>query len=152
MFMEYLVIQASSNAPHNPEAPSFVLLPLKNKMLSVFDDLQEMAEEANESDSSILGIRRWLPVVSYWIGYEEQVAEAVQEAKEASTWNWPTLELTGEEIEDMDVKSIDSKTIQMQPSQDFRTKALLKGRQGSIRIRSYPFTESDLKGESKSHI
>jgi len=150
--MEYLVIQASSNAPHNPEAPSFVLLPLKNKMLSVFDDLQEMAEEANEADSSILGIRRWLPVVSYWIGYEEQVAETVREAKEASTWNWPTLELTGEEIEDMDVKSIDSKTIQMRPSLNFPTEALLEGRQDGIRVTSYPFAESDLKGGSKSHV
>jgi len=150
--MEYLVIQASSSASHNPEAPSFVLLPLKNRMLSVFDRLQEMAEEANEADSSILGIRRWLPVVPHWIGYEEQLAEVVEEAKETGNWSWPALELTREEIEDMDVKSIDAETIQMQPSQDFRTEALLEGRQGSIRIRSHPFTENDLKGTSKAHV
>jgi hypothetical protein len=151
--MEYLVIQASSGASHNPEAPSFVLLPIKNKMLSVFDDLQEMAEEAKETDSSIVGIERWLPVAPCWIGYNRLAAETVEEAKKANKWTWPTLELTGEEIEGMKTKSIDAQTIHMQPSQSENspTEAVLKGRQGDIRVTSYPFTTSDLQATSRTH-
>jgi len=138
--MEYLVIQASFSAQHK-KAPSFVLLPLKNRMLSVFDDLQEMAEEAKETDSSIVGIERWLPVAPCWIGYEEPVFEAVQETRETDGWSWPTLWLADREIENMDVKSIDAQRIQMQTS----TQAMLVGRQGDIRVRSQPIVKSDLE-------
>jgi len=152
--MEYLAIQASSSAAQNPEAPSFVLLPLKNRMLSVFDRLQEMAEEAKETDSSIVAVERWLPVTPYWTGYEKPVVEAFTEAEETDNWIWPTLWLTDEKIESMETKSIDAQTIHMYPNRSGNspTEAVLKGRQGDIRVTSHPFTEGDLEATPKAHV